>query len=213
MGRNMRKVVSRLHLCLGLISGIVVFIVCITASLYVFRTEITRLLTSQMNIKITDIDNIFDFIIRGHQYIWLPVEYGRHLVGYSVLLFLISLITGIIMWRPRHWHWKKLRIKRSLKGHRFILQFHTLFAIYFIIPLILLCFTGLIYSFDWFRNIIYAEAYMDYVGNIHRGRFWGFIGQIIMFLASLIGASLPVTGYILWWKKKRLKAGYKHKRK
>ena len=39
--------------------------------------------------------------------------------------------------------------------------------------------------------------------EIHDGRIWGLPGKIIMFLASLTGASLPVTGFIIWYRKRR----------
>ena len=38
--------------------------------------------------------------------------------------------------------------------------------------------------------------------EIHDGRIWGLPGKIIMFLASLTGASLPVTGFIIWYRKR-----------
>ena len=41
MGKTFRKACAKLHLWLGLLSGIVVFIVCITGCLYAFKDEIT----------------------------------------------------------------------------------------------------------------------------------------------------------------------------
>nr|WP_295927809.1 PepSY domain-containing protein [uncultured Dyadobacter sp.] len=38
--------------------------------------------------------------------------------------------------------------------------------------------------------------------DIHIGTIWGLPGKILAFLASLIGASLPVTGFIVWWNRK-----------
>lgn len=46
--------------------------------------------------------------------------------------------------------------------------------------------------------------------DIHVGRILGFPGKIIAFLASLIGASLPITGFIIWYNRK---FGKKSKRK
>jgi uncharacterized iron-regulated membrane protein len=37
--------------------------------------------------------------------------------------------------------------------------------------------------------------------DIHTGQILGFIGKIIAFLTSLIVASLPVTGFFVWWGK------------
>ncbi|MFD1140124.1 PepSY-associated TM helix domain-containing protein [Larkinella insperata] len=38
--------------------------------------------------------------------------------------------------------------------------------------------------------------------DIHVGSILGFPGKVLAFLASLIGASLPVTGFIIWWNRK-----------
>ncbi|MDD4418797.1 MAG: PepSY domain-containing protein [Bacteroides graminisolvens] len=38
---------------------------------------------------------------------------------------------------------------------------------------------------------------------MHTGSILGLPGRIIVFLASLIIASLPVTGFIIWWRKKK----------
>jgi uncharacterized iron-regulated membrane protein len=37
--------------------------------------------------------------------------------------------------------------------------------------------------------------------NIHTGKVFGLAGQFLVFFAALIAASLPVTGFILWWNK------------
>ena len=39
--------------------------------------------------------------------------------------------------------------------------------------------------------------------DIHVGAIGGLAGKIIAFLASLICASLPVTGFYIWWNKKK----------
>ncbi|WP_207425028.1 PepSY domain-containing protein [Pedobacter sp. SYSU D00535] len=39
--------------------------------------------------------------------------------------------------------------------------------------------------------------------DIHVGAVWGLTGKIIAFIASLIAASLPVTGFIIWWGRRK----------
>jgi uncharacterized iron-regulated membrane protein len=41
--------------------------------------------------------------------------------------------------------------------------------------------------------------------DLHTGKFFGIIGKILWLIASLIGASLPVTGFIMWWNKRKAK--------
>ena len=38
--------------------------------------------------------------------------------------------------------------------------------------------------------------------DIHVGSILGLPGKVLAFLASLIGASLPITGFIIWWNRK-----------
>lgn len=38
--------------------------------------------------------------------------------------------------------------------------------------------------------------------DIHVGSILGFPGKVLAFLSSLIGASLPVTGFLVWWGRK-----------
>jgi uncharacterized iron-regulated membrane protein len=41
--------------------------------------------------------------------------------------------------------------------------------------------------------------------NIHTGKVLGFAGQMMVFFASLISASLPVTGFLLWRRRRKAK--------
>ena len=43
--------------------------------------------------------------------------------------------------------------------------------------------------------------------DIHVGAVLGLPGKILAFFASLIAASLPVTGFVIWWgRRKKSKA-------
>ncbi|MCY2687524.1 PepSY-associated TM helix domain-containing protein [Salinimicrobium sp. TH3] len=43
--------------------------------------------------------------------------------------------------------------------------------------------------------------------DIHVGAVWGLPGKILAFLVSLVSASLPITGFLVWWNKKKKKNG------
>lgn len=49
--------------------------------------------------------------------------------------------------------------------------------------------------------------------DIHVGAIAGLPGKILAFFASLICASLPVTGFLVWWHKGRKNKSSKHRRK
>lgn len=373
MNETFRKACAKLHLWLGLLSGIVVFIVCITGCMYAFKDEITdatqpwrfvaplekeflppsRLLaiadsvmggasataitygersdaawvdyyqpeagmstvfinpySGQVLKSVVNHNGDFDFfrlVLSGHRTLWLPREIGSPIVGYSVLIFLITLITGVILWWPRSWTRKalvqRLTLKRPFTFSRLNFDLHNVAGFYAALVLAVLCFTGLIFSLNWFSRGVYSitsggeelkpyvlpvsdtlqvvnrvtnpldrlytqlrleepaaktfyfalpgqadgvyrvsvvhkrgsyyrtdNLFFDrytlvslkgagpYAGKyteaspadkfrrmnleIHDGRIWGLPGKIIMFLASLTGASLPVTGFIIWYRKR-----------
>lgn len=391
MNKRFRKVCVKLHLWLGLVSGVVVFIVCITGCLYVFKDEITEATESwrfvvpqnkavlsptqvlaisdtvikgvsptaitygenhdavfvdyfqpgvgmstvflnpyngqvlKSVVKEADDFDFFRFVLNGHRTLWLPREIGSLIVGYSVLLFLITLITGIILWYPKRWTRKalvaRLTVKRKSGFSRLNFDVHNVAGFYASFLLVVLCFTGLIFSLSWFSKAVYSitsggrelkpytlpvsdtlpasdtirvsftgepdssrrtdscpplldqlydrlraqepvaktfyfalpstadgvyrvsivhkrgsyyrtdNLFFDqytltplqgsgpYAGKyteasaadkfrrmnleIHDGRIFGLFGKCLMFLASLIGASLPVTGFLIWFKRKR----------
>ncbi|MCM0207760.1 PepSY domain-containing protein [Bacteroides fragilis] len=376
MGKTFRKACAKLHLWLGLLSGIVVFIVCITGCLYAFKDEITdamqpwrfvdpqekefllpsRILAiadsvmegasataitygeesdavwvdyyrPEMDMSTVFIDpydgrvlksvikksgdfDFFRFVLGGHRTLWLPREIGSPIVGYSVLIFLITLITGIVLWWPRRWTRKalvqRLTMRRPCTFSKLNFDLHNVVGFYASFLLFILCFTGLIFSLNWFSKAVYGitsggeelkpyvlplsdtlqvgsrvEAPLDllytrlrseepaaktfyfalpgqadgvfrvsvvhkrgsyyrtdnlffdqytlvplkgsgpYAGKyteasaadkfrrmnleIHDGRIWGLPGKILMFFASLIGASLPLTGFIIWYRRHRKK--------
>ena len=87
----------------------------------------------------------------------------------------------------------------------------------------------MIYPYRWARNqntFFYDEAtgrmtraklYKDFNGadlieatnyDLHTGRLLGLPNKILSLLAALVAASLPITGFIIWWKKRK-----KHKKK
>jgi uncharacterized iron-regulated membrane protein len=48
-----------------------------------------------------------------------------------------------------------------------------------------------------------GERLVEMNYDIHVGAIGGLTGKIIAFIASLVCASLPVTGFIIWWGKRR----------
>lgn len=368
----MRKICKLLHLWLGLASGIVVFIVCITGCLYVFKDELiaatepwrkvearnTPFKTPSQILHVSNqvaADSIpsaitygertdavwvdyfrqekgqttvfldpysaqvlhvsqkekgefefFRWVLQGHRTLWLPREVGHWIVGYGVLVFFITLITGCVLWLPRRWNKKSVRhmltLKRPFSLLKFNFDLHTVVAFYALLPLMTLCFTGLMFSLDWWSGGVYrlvsggqapipyemplsdslqhapilknpldrlykkisekekkavqfyyalpqtkdgiyrvsvvhergsyyktdnlffdqytlhplqgkgayagryaqasaADKLMRMNLEIHDGRVLGVMGKILMCLASLVGASLPVTGFIIWYRR------------
>lgn len=58
---------------------------------------------------------------------------------------------------------------------------------------------------DRFDNASAADKLMRMNYDVHTGAIFGLAGKALMFLASLIVASLPVTGFCIWWGRKNKK--------
>ena len=123
----------------------------------------------------------FDTMFHLHRWLLGPsqtasggMSLGKWLVGTSVLMLVVILITGILMWltnkgKPLH---KSLTIKFNKGWHRFWHDLHVAGGIYSTIFLLAMALTGLTWSFGWYRTGFYGlfgvEASAD--GGHHGNR-------------------------------------------
>ncbi len=254
----------------------------------------------------------FRWILNGHRFLWMPVNIGRPVVNYSILIFLVTLVTGMVLWWPKKWNKSTRKQSFTIKWggtiKRINYDLHNVLGFYALLLLFAIGATGIVYGIQWWskglywatsggntprirgekirlsagRQAVYARAggryrvpdgveeapqasgfYMSfpdtskpkssilviaypdkgrfynthrytfdqhtlkeltdpptvYDGNfaeadfgtklrkmnydIHVGSILGLPGKVLAFLASLIGATLPVTGFIIWWGKKK----------
>ncbi|SMD15478.1 PepSY-associated TM helix domain-containing protein [Pedobacter nyackensis] len=228
-------------------------------------------------------------------------ETGKFIQRWSIVIFVIMLITGLVLWFPRQMRMLRqaLTIKWSGSFKRVNYDLHNVLGFYSSGILIVIALTGLffafkevktaaafftgtklsdgekqvsvkpavidslpvrygnmyrnmsvkypgaestsisirksgelrlrmIYPYEWARNqntfyfdaatgmLLRAKFYKAYNKadlveatnyDLHTGRLFGLFGKIIACIASLIAASLPVTGFIIWLKKKKKKKG------
>ncbi len=249
--------------------------------------------------------NFFTVVEYIHLYLLLPPKIGAMVVGVSVIIFLVLMVTGIILWWPKRKSDRKrsFNIKWNGRWRRINYDLHNVLGFYATSIAVILAISGLSIAFDWVTDGIYATAnlgkkypvekiipksdtvniittpsglaidkafqqaqrqspdaemfliydpaakaesigvtayaqslhyynsdsyYFDkYNGkqlaylpqskksaglkmnemnyDIHVGQILGLTGKIIAFLASLICASLPVTGFIVWLGKRKKK--------
>ncbi len=256
--------------------------------------------------EVIQVDNhlsgFFAFILKGHMRLWLPKTIGEQVVGVSILIFILIIISGFIIWLPKKRKNLKQRLKfdwkKTTRWKRKNFDLHTVVGFYICSLALILAFTGSMMSYNWLKYVVYkstggekapafvipenkskieerdSEIPMDYlitklskenpnaesfelhypetadesiyveVSNnkglyydsdfrffdqntleeietpsiygkyknakvadkiqrmnydIHIGAIGGIAGKIIAFLVSLLTASLPVTGVLLWY--------------
>nr|MCU0354220.1 PepSY domain-containing protein [Cytophagales bacterium] len=251
-------------------------------------------------LKVKDLNyDFFTIIIQLHMNLLLPYEIGHQIVGAAVLVFVVSLISGLILWFPASKKGIKQRfsVKWNAQWRRRNYDLHNVFGFYSFLLALIIALTGLVWSYDWFAHSVdwlanggklsgetkepisaisvqkselpidrlFAETaekrpetqlftvdfptsdtatfalgfypslttyhngtyllFDQYSGqllkedsprtqtagqriramnyDIHIGKILGLPGQILAFFASLVAASLPVTGFLIWWGRRK----------
>ncbi len=105
-----------------------------------------------------DVETNFFWIVRQvHQFLYLRRDVGSTIVGTSVLLFIITLISGIILWWPKNRKVavKRLKIDFSAKWKRLNYDLHQVLGFYAFVFAMVIASTGLVWSFKWWETSIY----------------------------------------------------------
>lgn len=229
----------------------------------------------------------FTVVLALHMNLLLGDAVGHFIIRWSVVCFVILLLSGMVLWWPKNWKLKQLKksfqIKWNAKFKRLNYDLHNVFGFYSFLILMIIALTGLMWSFElttekkgktlsdtsqalgmipvdqildqalkaspetaYFlynfpaakSGTVNVSAYQDkmrlydrqqykfdrYSGellqkgvsfgqlsagekliamnyDLHTGSVLGLTGKILAFFAGLIAAGLPVTGFLIWWKK------------
>lgn len=223
---------GEIHLWLGVASGLVLFIVCLTGTILTFRLEIRHFLNDGWHVEVPankeflsinkvawqvqkaekkgvksiyvpaeddkpyeyelrpekgqrfgkvlrinpydgtvlsegnpKIDDFFRTMTQLHRWLLLQdVRYGekkdiilgRHIVGWSTVIFIIISLTGLILWWPKRWKQLKhgLKVKWNGSAYRLNYDLHNTLGFYTLPLCLLMAFTGLFWSFGWYRDAV-----------------------------------------------------------
>ncbi|WP_405611163.1 PepSY-associated TM helix domain-containing protein [Polaribacter sp. Asnod1-A03] len=116
--------------------------------------------------EIIQVDNhttgFFAFILKGHMRMWLPKEIGEQVVGASILIFILIIISGFILWIPKKRKNLKQRLKfdwkKTTKWKRKNFDLHTVTGFYICSLALLIAFTGSVMSYDWLKYVVYKSS-------------------------------------------------------
>lgn len=228
---RVKPFIFQLHKILGLITGLVVFIVAITGCCWAFREEIESLYDDYKKVtpqdkpiltptkakeialevfpnnsvhgtlfkkgddaievifydaepefyqsvflnpytgKIIQVDDhlsgFFAFILKGHMRLWLPKNIGEQVVGASILIFILIIISGFILWLPKKRKNLKQRLKfnwkKTTRWKRKNYDLHTIIGFYICSFALILAFTGSVISYNWLKYVVYVSIGGDKV--------------------------------------------------
>jgi len=95
---------------------------------------------------------------------WLggePRSAGANLLDAANLMFLFLVISGSYLWLPAVWRWRTLRglmlPQRSYLNSKLRdFNWHHVFSFWMLIPLLLIAASGVVMSYGWANNLVYA---------------------------------------------------------
>jgi hypothetical protein len=221
-----------LHLWLGLLSSIIVFVMCVTGCLYAFKNQITdftnrdkvyispgsgkvknpdliqakllkqnKELTSMMipddkgrsymiGYRENQLDKsayynqytgkilgqpevgsgrFFEIVLDLHRNLMMG-NVGRQIVGASVLIFCVLLISGLILWLPKKLKFLKqgLTVMWKAKFQRVNYDLHNTLGFYTFLMLFFIAVTGLYVTYPWVKNGIIVSLGGSSIDNISK---------------------------------------------
>ncbi|MDO6603050.1 PepSY-associated TM helix domain-containing protein [Arenibacter palladensis] len=115
--------------------------------------------------KVIQVDDhlsgFFAFILKGHMRLWLPKEIGEQVVGASILIFMVIILSGIFLWVPKKRKNLKQRLRFSWKDttrwKRKNFDLHTIIGFYICSLALILAFTGSVMSYNWMKYVLYKS--------------------------------------------------------
>lgn len=93
----------------------------------------------------------FNVVLSLHRTLLLGDAVGHFIIQWSVVVFVFLLLSGIVLWCPKHWKWKslkqKLSVKWSARKKRLNYDLHQTGGFYAFLVLLVIALTGLMWSF------------------------------------------------------------------
>ncbi|MEL0456793.1 PepSY-associated TM helix domain-containing protein [Flavobacteriaceae bacterium SZ-1-7] len=113
------------------------------------------------------LSGFFAFMLKGHMRLWLPREIGEQIVGASILVFILIIVSGFILWLPKRRKNLRQRLrfiwKPTTGWKRKNFDLHTIIGFYVCSLALVLAFTGSIISYNWLKYVVYISAGGDKV--------------------------------------------------
>lgn len=103
--------------------------------------------------------NFFNIVKYLHWSLLLNSVYGQPVVGYSTLIFVMMLLTGMILWWPKKWSKtninKSFKVKWNAGFKRINYDLHNVSGFYAMLIVLILALTGMVFALPWFKNTVY----------------------------------------------------------
>jgi len=114
-------------------------------------------------LAVTDLKYEFFGVIKMlHWSLLINHPIGQQIIGWSTLIFVFLLISGIVMWWPKNLKKsnfdKSFKVKWKAKFKRLNYDLHNVLGFYVMVITLILALTGMVWAFTWFQSTVYVVA-------------------------------------------------------
>lgn len=213
-----RKALLKIHLWLGLITGLYVIMISLSGSAVVFRREWSRRFMPtdwQFGDQLPTAIRLMEWLVDLHDNL-LAGPLGRTINGVCAMLVTVLVATGAVLWWPGRGRWRtSLIVPRPARTRRFSWHLHSALGFWGFVLLAGWAVTGIYFAFpDPFEGLLNfldtdpttyqrpGEEVLLTAIRLHFGRFGGLSVRILWVILGLLPAALFVTGFIVWWRRR-----------
>lgn len=143
--------------------------------------------------------DFFSYVTKFHTSL-MAGSVGKAVVAYTTLLLILILISGLWICLPRNdrqWR-QRFSIERRRGRQRLLFDLHVSLGYWVVLWLLLLAVTGVCFGLHLVPK---GTAAMRVLHELHVGSWGGTVTKAITFAVSIVGATLPATGYWLYFRK------------
>ena len=169
------------HLIAGVSAGAVILLMCVTGVLLTYERQLIAWSDSRFQsakptpdakapsvvgeASRSGVRQFMSNIRAWHR--WLAVDgdrrpIARAITGWSNLLFLFIVASGIYLWFPRKWTWRQLRnvvwFNRAARGKARDFNWHNVIGSWCAVPLFIIVLCAMPISFPWFNAFVYRAV-------------------------------------------------------
>lgn len=192
----------QIHLWLGMVAALYVFVLSISGSAIVFRNQLEASANPRILAPVEWLVDLHTNLLFG--------DTGRLINGIGAISFTLLCLTGIIVWWPGVAHWRRsLTVNRNSSFARTNWDLHNALGFWSFVFLMLWGISGIYFAFPNVFNVLvnalghnspdklsFGDQLLTWLSNLHFGRF-NWLTETIWVFVGLVPAILSFTGVFM----------------
>jgi sulfite reductase (NADPH) flavoprotein alpha-component len=144
-------------------------------------------------------DNFFAAVMMFHRFLNFDGAnaVGKNIVAATTIAIIVLSIGGLLLYLPalKRNLFKSLRIEFKAKGYKFLYQLHSVLGVFTLLFVLIMCLTGLWWSYEWYRDFLSALAGTEHTIHARGGQRQAASGDPKELQKTFDAAKEVISGY------------------